>query len=583
MSYRYLVLVGNADATDESKAADLPSIAFMNRALRPRLVTSGIRVFAPDEVPTLIIPNVGIIIGHLFSNEGKLITEEVELPNSLSSDQIDRHILEHYWGEYLLLRPTTKGGVALAAMRDPSGGLPCIYSFTGGDGFIVSDVSLATALGLLNKQIDWAFIAHCLAYPHLQFQRTALLGVHELLPGCTLEHSENKTTTRLAWSPWKFVAPGNRYSDFHEAASDIRRAVTRVVQAWAGVDKSMLLELSGGLDSSIVGVCLDEAKCRVACHTVVTPVPGADERQYAGQIAHILGADLQVDPLNFENAKIDFAPRPPTIRPSVAALQHAVNEVMEAAGGREGVDHYYSGGGGDTVFGYLNTAAPAADAFIEKGLRAGLASIRDLSELHRCTWWKAAHLTINKLTRAPKAPCKVDISFLNPAVIPNEPESHPWLDAPQHSLPGDRERISDLAGTQTFREGSPRSSNARLRMPLLSQPVVESCLKTPSWMNIRGGVNRAVARTAFADVLPQEIVARSSKGNFVQYYGGVYQRNKGFIRDFLLAGHLHSHGLLDSEAIDGFIDKPLSHQDLLFLRMFDLCMIENWVRHQAPV
>ena len=117
-------------------------------------------------------------------------------------------------------------------------------------------------------------------------------------------------------------------------------------------------------------------------------------------------------------------------------------------------------------------------------------------------------------------------------------------------------------------------------MPLLSQPVVEECLKAPTWMAISGGRNRSVARTAFSDLLPPEIVDRRSKGTFVNYLGAVYQRKKGQMRDFLLAGRLHEHQLLDAEALERFIASTMPLHDSSFFRVSELCMIENWVRHQ---
>lgn len=126
----------------------------------------------------------------------------------------------------------------------------------------------------------------------------------------------------------------------------------------------------------------------------------------------------------------------------------------------------------------------------------------------------------------------------------------------------------------------PRSAKRHLRMPLLSQPVVEACLKVPSWMWIAEGRNRAVARDAFADVLPADVLHRRSKGTFTNYSGAVYRRNKSRLREYLLTGQLAKHGLLDIDALRQFFDRGLGQQDDTFMRIFDLCAVENWVRHQ---
>lgn len=118
-------------------------------------------------------------------------------------------------------------------------------------------------------------------------------------------------------------------------------------------------------------------------------------------------------------------------------------------------------------------------------------------------------------------------------------------------------------------------------MPLLSQPVIEACLRVPSWMWISGGQNRAVARYAFATQLPRDVLRRRSKGTFMNYTSGIYSRNKETIRQFLLDGCLHSRGLLDSHKLNLLLDSQLPARDRSFTRIFNLCMIENWIRNHT--
>jgi Asparagine synthase. len=165
--------------------------------------------------------------------------------------------------------------------------------------------------------------------------------------------------------------------------------------------------------------------------------------------------------------------------------------------------------------------------------------------------------------------------------MPDRAHRHPWCDAPPDALPGDRERVDGLAATQLFRDTLPRGMQRWFRLPLLSQPVMETCLSIPSWMWVTGGRNRAVARLAFSDALPAQVLHRKSKGNFSQYNGAVYRRNKEAMRRFLLEGRLQAHGLLDSVALSAYLDRPLSPRDRSFMRIFDLCRAENWVRHQS--
>ena len=96
-----------------------------------------------------------------------------------------------------------------------------------------------------------------------------------------------------------------------------------------------------------------------------------------------------------------------------------------------------------------------------------------------------------------------------------------------------------------------------------------------------GGRNRSIAREAFSDALPAEILNRKSKGNFTNYLGSFYRQNRQGIREFLLSGLLHDRRLLNSAALDRFLSRSdLPIRDQLFLEVLDLCMIENWLRHQ---
>ncbi len=579
MGYRYIALIsGSASGGDRLQAIELK---LRKSGLQRRLASGSFHLFAARETPTLLLDDGGILIGHLFAREGSPVTDGSQIPTFSSNAQLRKHLIENFWGDYLLFQRAKPDECGLTVTRDPSGGVPCIYFLQNGAGFITSNISIVASTNLYEKRIDWDYITSNLTYPHQKTTRTGLVDINELLPGCTLKLTSVGPTTEQDWSPWSFVVSERRHTDPREATADVRATVASAVRAWAKVDRSVLVEVSGGLDSSIVAACLRNTQARVACCTLVTPLPGADERQYARLIATGLGVELQTRLLDFEDMRLSFIPPWSTVSPRIGSLQYAIDRVMSAAGGCRHVASVFTGAGGDTVFCYLTNAAPAADAFRERGLSAGLSAIRDLSTLHQCTLWTAASLTLKKLLHAPKGARSPHRAFVDPSIVAGAPESHPWFDAPEDALPGDLERVFGLVDTQLYRDSAPCGAGRWLRMPLLAQPVVEACLRTPSWMWISGGQNRAIARTAFADLLPPDILYRRSKGNFLAYLGGFYRRNRGRIRDFLLSGQLHERHLLNAPALGHFLDRgDLPTRDRLFLEVLDLCMIENWLHHQ---
>src|SRR5690606_21985382 len=93
-----------------------------------------------------------------------------------------------------------------------------------------------------------------------------------------------------------------------------------------------------------------------------------------------------------------------------------------------------------------------------------------------------------------------------------------------------------------------------------------------------GGRDRALARAAFANALPSQVFHRRSKGSFTGYSGEVYKVKLPEIRRFLLDGTLADKGMLDTGSLRRLLDGARPPGDKVIMRVFDLCMIENWTR-----
>ena len=123
-------------------------------------------------------------------------------------------------------------------------------------------------------------------------------------------------------------------------------------------------------------------------------------------------------------------------------------------------------------------------------------------------------------------------------------------------------------------EGAPERT-----LPLLSQPLVELCLRMPSYLLIRSGRDRAIARRAFAPELPETIVKRTAKGRIDQYLRNILDLNLQFIREYLLDGVLVSKGLLNRNNLDTYLTKERSPADFQYNEILQehLC-VEAWLR-----
>ena len=582
MGRAYFLLLNGKDGSQDLGQAN-PTAALQAAGMHLRATFGAVSIFASAETPMLQLSKGGIVVGDLYSRKGESIRDTNQLACLPSDVAVRHHILENYWGDYILVLPKADDPSAVSVMRSPSPAcdVQCVYSLRNGKGFVTSDISLANRLGFYHKHVDFDYVAHRLVYPDLKTSRTGHAGISELLPGCTMHLHNGNVRVNQDWSPWSFVGAEMHYADLREAALAIRSAIELVVRTWADRDESTLLELSGGLDSSIVGACLKHAQTKVTCSTLTAPVPGADERDYAKIIATMLDTELSATELGYDDATFDFPVPQELVTPVIGPLQYVIDKAMEATAERNDANSYFSGAGGDTVFCYLSNAAPAADAFRGAGLSMGFQAVFDLSMFHQCTYWTAGRLTLRKLMRSHDQPYAVDNSLLSSSGVLPEPELHPWLSSPLNALPGNRQRIFELSATQFFRDSCPRGLTRPLRMPLLSQPVIEACLRAPSWMWFSGGQNRAIARHAFSDVLPPKTLARKSKGTFTAYLGALYRRNAKKMLDFLLDGELQSHDLLDADALRQFAEGELPRHRNSFMRIFQLCTLENWIRRQS--
>jgi asparagine synthase (glutamine-hydrolysing) len=534
-------------------------------------------VFAAPETPRIVLPEErGLVIGRLFRSGG-----DGERIDALSLSEA-RHavwsggkaLLEGLWGNYAAF---LRDEGAVIVLRDPSGAVPVHHCEIGGIEACFSDADTAGDLGIHARGIDEEFLRQWLTYPFLRTARTGLSGVSELLPGACRKGRDGSASTVPAWTPWRSAAPERQIVDFGEATDRLRATLLRTVAPQLRGVPTPLLELSGGLDSSIVAACLAAGGVAFDAVNFVTRMSDGDEREYARIAASALGVPLAE--LHEDDLPIDLAPpayRP--LRPALSAVLQPLNRAFAAYARAKRGGSFVTGAGGDNLFCYLTTAAPALDAARDRGIRGGLAALRDVAELNDCTIWTAARYAARKqlgLTRRPK--WKRDERFLARSAIAAAPDEHPWLDAPGDARPGKREHVESLVRAQHFLEPRYASGDAILH-PLLNQPLIELCLAIPTWLWLEGGQNRAVARAAVVDLLPEEIIRRRTKGRLESMCARGYAANRERLAGLLLGGALARRGLIDRPALEACLRAQGPPREEAHFRVFDLASLELWLR-----
>ncbi len=113
---------------------------------------------------------------------------------------------------------------------------------------------------------------------------------------------------------------------------------------------------------------------------------------------------------------------------------------------------------------------------------------------------------------------------------------------------------------------------------LLSQPVIEAALRIPAWLQVQDKTERAVARAAFAQQLPVEILARRSKGNADGPARQVLRDHESFVRDLLLGGVLARERVIDVERIEATLAGSPAAAPAGTVALFELTGAEIWAR-----
>lgn len=513
-----------------------------------------------------------IVVGQLFCGDGGRLTSLEPLLDRGATEGISESALARHWGNFALFDASREQPYLY---RDPSGSVPVYHCRHGDEDVFVSDAHLAVRLGLLrDARPDMTFAIHWLQYPFLRTRRCGLEGVVEILPGIRyVKVATGGWVERSQWRPAQFLARRDAILDPLEAASRLHDAALATVPPQVTGGK-LLLQLSGGLDSSIIAACLSQAGIEFAGVNFATRSADGDERSYARAVAHRFGVTLR-ELVEGHSSSLE-ASALADFRPATNPLLFPFQKAIHDAASEFGADLLIDGAGGDNLFCYVTSAAPVLDALWWSGGRTGLTAASDIATRAGCTWWKLASATARRALKRPTR-WKEDRSLLRPQALLREAEQHPWLERLPRALPGKREHVEALVHIQHFLDrGAPLSLGAL--HPLMAQPLLELCLRIPSWLWMDGGRDRAIARDAFKNLIPGPIFARRSKGSLEGLLHRAFTQLAPQMHDLLLSGELRRNHILNVAALEAAFEDAARLRDDLQLRITELVALELWLQ-----
>jgi asparagine synthase (glutamine-hydrolysing) len=443
---------------------------------------------------------------------------------------------------------------------------------------------------------NWHYLAAFIYSSQLQIRECAYKEIKEVLSGDCLVMSGLAVRQSVIWDP-RDICRQRQIVRYDEAVTELREVAQTCIDAWAAIYNPVLHSLSGGFDSAVVLGCLSHSssKPRITCVNQYAREHDEDERRYARLAADRAQVRLvELDMASVTNCfdtRLLAAPRMP--KPSGLILSRlleiqTINQLAAGIGSRT----LWTGQGGDHIFLQTTAMTSAGDYLATRGCGRGLvAAIRDAALLSRQPYWavlKAACAAAFKRggrgSSPSRAPARTSF-FLDPAALPervDEYVAHPWA-SPATDVPGGKQaQIRVLSEVLNRHRPLPGLELAPQHHPLLSQPLMEMCLQIPTYLLVEGGRERALAREAFADRIPTEIIQRRDKGSVIGHAIEMIRRGETFIRELLLNGVLAEAGIIRPDELEPYLDGSPFDEDV-FLPFVACLAAEVWTRTSLQI
>lgn len=322
-----------------------------------------------------------------------------------------------------------------------------------------------------------------------------------------------------------------------------------------------------------MAAALAGAVCEFQAVNFVTPTPEGDERAYARAAARRAGfplTEIKRDPSRVRLA--DAVIVAPNVRPPLWLADGDTEAADNEFARRHQLDAFFSGRGGDNVFFRTETAHALIDLWQAKGLSP---SVLEAVWAHG----KARQRPLLQVAREIVSARRGEARPIRAAELLSEKARDllPAPDVDELDLPlGKRLHLAMIEDRLNYFDSS---GDADYVYPLVSQPVLETVLALPAYVLAPGGIDRGLARAAFAEDLAPQVLRRRSKGQTTGYLLQILIGNLPFLRPFLLEGVLAGEGMLANDALHrllsegGLIKAPDRLGELM-----GVLNVEAWLR-----
>jgi asparagine synthase (glutamine-hydrolysing) len=601
VSFRYCVLVWDSRGRSAGTAAG--SVAALlqrtSSGWQQALAADGLIALYAGARPgsseaLLLADGAGVVFGKLFEQSvgAETMRAAAELDVRQSSKIVateGQHLIRNFWGRYVaVIRNSATAEVRV--LRDPSGALPCFFTSFDGVSLFFSDTEDCLGLGILRFSINWKYIAAFVPYSALQIRATGLNEISEVQAGECVRLHHGAIARSFAWNPVQ-IAQGDGIEDVDAAVAALRRTTRACLRAWGSAYRGLIHNLSGGLDSSIVLGCLRDTleQTPITCLHYFAPGRDEDERRYARLAASHAAVDLVEHALEPHHLKLEpLLNIRRSAKPWFYLHELERSEVEDRLAAERGATGLICGAGGDALFYQGRADLAVVDFMCRRGVRPELLRVAlDAARIDRRSIWPLLRAAVRHRVRqrrwSPFSEALQQRTLVTPQAgelaSSNEELLHPWFEAADNLTPGKVWHIVSMSLAAAFYDSFGRADGPERTVPLMSQPLIELCLSIPTYVSVSGGRDRAVARRAFANDVPAEIVRRRAKGAIDHYSVAVLDNNLPFVRELLLDGLLVRERILDRASLERHLSREHSPADFEYNEILHqhLCT-EVWLR-----
>lgn len=440
--------------------------------------------------------------------------------------------------------------------------------------------------------MNWEYLKTLIVLPSFQKIHTGLNEVKEILPAECLEITPFERKGRFVWNPVE-ISQTDVIEDPDEAATLLRDTVRSTIGALTGCYDCILHNI-GGLDSSIALACMAQVPRppKITCTTFFTKSPQGEERFFSRQVPKRFGIPLVEWELDARNADLEkiFSMNKLVNPPRYSDVTNLSGEILALA--KEiGAQAIFTGNGGDNVFFQPPRNLGALDYVRRHGFdKHSLKVLMEASRYGRQSIFSSFRGMLRE--RFFPAPCFSSVfnaiyegpncPIANPEFIGDDQYErflHPLL-IPKESIPKGKYMhilISALYYMDYYDRWDATYFGESLHV-YQTQPIVEACLRIPIWILTYGGIDRGLARKAFRNDLPPDIVMRRSKSTPAPYYQSLFEYNIGFLREVLLDGTMVREKILIRDKLEAALKRNDFFLHVHTYQIFVYLTMEIWLR-----